>query len=252
MMGPLKLLSAEIVERLTNDVPSNLERYTSGDFTDLCKDAGWAIETNAAQWNDSATAKLSADSTPEAEVKNSLLVYDALPGLTPAMARDERIWARLCHVECLEYVRARWLKPGTSVESRIRTHCFAPGLTGCRDDNAIGRLWWNTHVAKLANPDDIELALNRLLARANIRLQVIDRADTAFRQPLIAGVVRMLGDSWFSTYDAAVADFMFEVNKASGGIIFEALSEKETDAHLAFCLAAAQRRLKVSASTSAR
>ena len=121
------------------------------------------------------------------------------------------------------------------------------GLTGSRDDNAIGRLWWNAHVAKLANPDDIEFGLNRLLARANIRLQILDRADTAFRQPLIAGVVRILGDSWFSTYDAAVADFGFEVNKASGGIIFEALSESEIDAHLAHCLAAAKRRSGVSA-----
>lgn len=246
-MRPLKLLSMGIVEKLTNDVPANLNRYASGDFTDLGKESGWAIETNVCQWDDSVAAKLSPESTPEAEVKNSLLVYEALPGMTPAMARDERIWARLCHVECLNYVRARWFKPGVSLESRVRAHCFATGLTGCRDDNAIGRLWWNAHIANLANPDDIEFGLNRLLARANIRLQIFDRADTAFRQPLIAGVVRILGDSWFSTYDAAIADFGFEVNKASGGIIFEALSESEIDAHLAYCLAAAKRRSSASA-----
>jgi hypothetical protein len=131
------------------------------------------------------------------------------------------------------------------VESRIRSHFFASGLPGCRDDNAIGRLWWNTHIAKLASPNDVELALRRLLARANIRLQVIDRADTAFRQPLIAGIVRLLEDNWFASYDAAVADFMFEVNKASGGIIFEALAEDDVDKHLAYCLSAAKARSKV-------
>lgn len=241
-MGVLKLFSSSMVEKLSKGVPANLERYASGDFADLSKESGWAIETNACQWDDSATSRLIVDSTPDAEVNNSLVVYGALAGMTPAMARDERIWARLCHVECLDFVRARWLKPGGSLESRVRAHCFAPGLPGCRDDNAIGRLWWNAYVAKLASPDDIEFGLNRLLARANIRLQVIDRADTAFREPLIAGVVRILGESWFNTYDAAVADFGFEVNKASGGIIFEALSKSEIDAHLAYCLAAAKRR----------
>lgn len=246
-MAPLKLLSAATVEKLTFDVPANIERYTSGNFLDLAEESGWAIETQAVQWDDSVAGKLRADPSPEAEARNSLLIFDALPGMTPATARDERIWARLCHVECLDYVRARWLKSGATVESRIRAHFFAPGLPGCRDDNAIGRLWWNTFVAKLANPGNPEVALTRLLARANIRLQVIDRADTAFRQPLVAGIARLLQDSWFNTYDAAVADFMFEVNKASGGIIFEALSDARIDAHLEYCLTVAKERTKISA-----
>lgn len=246
-MTQLKLLSAATVEKLTLGVAENIDRYTSGNFVDLAQESGWAIETQAVQWDEKVVGQLSTDPTPEAEVRNSLLTFNALPGMTPATARDERIWARLCHIECLDYVRARWLKSGGNVESRIRSHFFAPGLPGCRDDNAIGRLWWNVFVAKLANPEDPELALTRLLARANIRLQVIDRADTAFRQPLVAGVVRLLQDSWFNTYDAAVADFMFEVNKASGGIIFEALSEARIDAHLQYCLTAAKQKAKISA-----
>lgn len=125
---------------------------------------------------------------------------------------------------------------------------FAPGFPGCRDDNAIGRLWWNGHIAELACPDDIDLGLTRLLARANIRLQVIERADTAFRQPLVSGVVRLLGDSWFETSDPAVADFMFEVNKRSGGIVFEALNTEEIDDHLARCLRIAKSRRSAAAS----
>lgn len=245
MMQPLKLLSLHTVEQLMNDIPSNLERYATGSFVDLAKEHGWAIETTAAQWDTSAAEKLDSSLTPEAEVKNSLLIYRSLPGMTPAMARDERVWTRLCHVECIDYVRRRWLK-SVSIESRVRAHFFASGMAGCRDDNALGRLWWNTHIAGLACPDDVELALNRLLARANIRLQVIDRADTAFRQPLIAGIVRLLGDEWFATYDAAVADFMFEVNKASGGIIFEALTEEDVDKHLAYCLRTAKARSELS------
>jgi len=163
--------------------------------------------------------------------------------MTPALAREERLWARLCHVECLEFARQRWLRGTDNLSSQIRLHFFASGLTGCRDDNAVGRLWWNGYMASLASPDHTELGLQRLLARANIRLQIVDRADTAFRQPLIQGIFRLLGnEDWFDSDDAAVADFMFEVNKRSGGIIFEVLDGTAVDSHLANCLSHAKRR----------
>lgn len=240
-MRPLKFFSSSTVEKLSTDIKQNLDRYTTTDFLDLAKESGWALETDKAMVDETLLAKLLPESTPEAEAQNSLMVYQALGGFTPAMARDERIWARLCHVEGIEYVRARWLKSGT-VESRIRSHSFAAGFPGCRDDNAIGRLWWNAHIAKLACPNDLKTGLSRLLSRANVRLQIVDRADSAFRQPLVAGIIRSLDNEWFQSYDAAIADFMFEVNKASGGIIFEALSTEQIDAHLAFCMDAAKRR----------
>lgn len=247
-MQPLKLFSLATVEALAQDLPKNLHLYASGNFGDLSKQSGWTIETSTAQLDESAIPELLAEATPQAEVKNSLLVYDALQGMTPAMARDERIWARLCHVECFHYARARWLKSSTVHESSVRSHFFARGLPGCRDDNAIGRLWWNAHIARLASPQDVELGLTRLLSKANVRLQVIDRADTAFRQPLVAGIVRILGDEWLQSEDDAVAHFMYEVNKASGGTVFEALDEASIDKHLASCLHAAKRRAESAAS----
>jgi hypothetical protein len=242
MLQPLKLLSAPVVEQLLRTRSDNLHRYHTGDFLDLEKGSGWAIETRIARWDPKIAHELILESSSEAELKNSLLIYESLEGMTPALARDERIWARLCHVECLEYSRARWLRKSENLDNQVRLHFFAHGLPGCRDDNAIGRLWWNGHVARLASPSNLKLGLERLLARANIRLQIIDRADTAFRQPLIEGIVRLLGDQWFDSDDAAVADFMYEVNKRSGGIVFEALTPEDIDSHLIQCLDLAKGR----------
>ncbi len=243
MTEQLKLLAADVVDTLAKDIDANLTRYRSGDFADLARHAGWEIRAQSASWDPSIVSRLDPAGTAEAEIRNSLLVYNGLTGMTPALAREERLWARLCHIECLEFARARWLKGDEKDVGRVRDHFFANGLAGCRDDNVIGRLWWNGHVAKLACPDDIELGLRRLLARANIRLQVIDRADTAFREPLIRGIVRLLGEEpWFDSYDAAIADFMFQVNKHSGGIVFEAMDDAEVDAHLEHCLALAMVR----------
>lgn len=241
MDEPLKLLSADTVELLFREVENNFARYCSGNFADLAKENGWAIETAFARWDPTIAMLLDPSGTPEAEIQNSLLVYQNLQGMTPALAREERLWARLCHVECLEYTRKRWLQRADNLE-QIRRRFFAAGLPGCRDDNAIGRLWWNGHIAALACPGNVEHALRRLLARANIRLNVIDRAYTAFRQPLIRAVVRTLAEPWFAQDDEAVEHFMFEVNKRSGSIVFEALSDDDIDQHLASCLAFAKER----------
>jgi len=242
-MQPMRLLATNVVNKLSENIQSNLQRYIEGDFLDMEKEAGWAIETSRARWDPAIAQKLDPSGTPTAEIKNSLLIYKGLQGLTPALACEERLWARLCHVECLDYARNRWLGKEEKAESAIQLHFFASGMRGYRDRNAIGRLWWNGHVAALAMPEDIEAGLTLLLTRANIRLQLIDRADSAFRQPLVSGIFRLLeNEEWFDSYDAAIADFMFEVNKRSGGIMFEALGRAAVDEHLRDCLDRAKQR----------
>lgn len=245
---PMRLLAVNVVDELATNIARNLSRYTDGDFLDLEKHSGWAIETSLARWDPAIAASLDPSGTAAAEIRNSLLIYQGLQGMTPALACEERLWARLCHVECLDYARKRWLGKEEAAESAVRLHFFAAGLRGYRDRNAIGRLWWNGHVASLAMPDDIETGLQRLLTRANTRLQIVDRADSAFRQPLVSGIFRLLGaEGWFDSYDAAIADFMFEVNKRSGGLMLEALEPESIDNHLQACLSAARQR-KASAS----
>lgn len=237
MIEPLRLLSQPVVDDLADSIAKNLERYRSGNFSDLEKGNGWRIESEIASWDPNLEAQLDPSGTPEAEVKNSLVVWEGLTGMTPALARDERLWTRLCHVECLNFARERWLKGSEKDANLVKIHFFASGLNGCRDDNAIGRLWWNAHVASIASPDNVELGLRRLLARANYRMQVIERSNTAFREPLVKGIVRLLGeDPWLDVDDEAIVHFMKEVNKRSGSFIFEALDDNGIDAHLRMCL----------------
>lgn len=56
-------------------------------------------------------------------------------------------------------------------------------------------------------------------------------------------IFRLLAmEQWFDSYDAAIADFMYEVNKRSGGILFEALGDAAIDSHLQKCLDFAKLR----------
>jgi hypothetical protein len=223
-----------------------MDRYLSGNFDDIAANNGWEIETSIASYTPESLKALSPDLSREAEIENSLIVFNSFSGMTPALATEERLWTRLCHVECLEFARARWLRNTTETSSSVRTHLFAPGLAGSRDDNAIGRLWWNGYVASIACPGDTKLGLRTLLSRANIRLQVIDRADTAFRRPLVQGIARIIiRERWFADDDKAISHFMYEVNKRSGGVVFEAFTSVGIDDHLKNCFDAAVKRAQV-------
>lgn len=236
-LAPLTFLSQPVLEALVQEIPEHTERYLTGDFNDLARENGWAIETSSAKWDPTVADQLDPSPGSDAEIRNSLLIFNGVEGMTPALAREERLWARLCHVECLGFARQRWLKGEAGIEKKIEVHFFAQSLPQCRDDNAIARLWWNGYIASLACPGDVEAGLRLLLSRANIRLQIIDRADTAFRAPLVQGIFRLIArDPWFEESDAAVSHFMREVNKRSGARVFEAMDTGLIDAHLAECL----------------
>ncbi|RMH21916.1 MAG: hypothetical protein D6698_02050 [Gammaproteobacteria bacterium] len=248
---PLKFLSESRVSELASSISENLERYASGNFVDLERENGWAIETTAVTVDLELLNKLDGTSrTASADIENSLVLYRALNGMTPALARDERIWVRLAHIECLDYARARWLSghTGDVLEQRIRDHMFAPNLTAIRDDNALSRLWWNVHIATIADPKDPEGALRLILKTADIRSNFVERTGTVSRRPLARAVVRaMRTDDWITSSEQAFRKFMIALNRNGGGVLFEALDESEASALIEKCASSAKKHLKVSA-----
>jgi hypothetical protein len=234
--APLKFLSDARLTELLRDVSINRERYSSGDFLDLERDNGWAIETSSVQVDSDALRSLDGTAkTAEADFANSVTVYEALKGMTPALAREERVWARLTHVECLTYSRARWLegKNQEAFEPAVRRHIFAAGLTGVRDDNAVSRLWWNMHIATIADPSDPASALRLILKRADIRLNFVERTGSASRKPIAQAVIRaMRRDPWITSTESTFRQFMIELNRNGGGVLFEVMTEAQADAVL--------------------
>jgi len=246
--SPLKFLSEAKLAQLHADIGVNRNRYASGDFHDLKSDNGWAIETSSVRVDLDILAGLDgAEGTAKADLANSLIVYQALRGMTPSLAREERVWVRLTHVECLEYSRARWLGgvTGEKLDSAVGLHLFARGRTGIRDDNALSRLWWNMHIASIADPADPEDALKLILKSADIRMSFVERARMASLRPLARALVRaMRNDPWLTSTELAFREFMKVLNRDGGGVLFEALSDSDVDSLLAESATKAQERLK--------
>ncbi len=220
---PMKFLSERKLSELAGNIAANRDRYAAGDFSDLEHDNGWAIETTKVTIDLDVLATLDGSvRTAAADIENSLILYKALKGMTPALAREERIWARLTHIECLGYSRARWLRgnTGEQLDTQVQLHMFAPSLTAIRDDNALSRLWWNFHIASIADPEDPEGALRLILKTADIRSSFVERTGTAARSPLAKAVIRaMRREPWITSSERAFREFMITLNRDGGGIV---------------------------------
>lgn len=244
---PLKYLSEAVLEQLRKKVVDNRIRYSSGDFADFEKNNEWSINTKEVTLDEKALANLDGTSrSAESDKQSSILLYNAMHGMTPALAREERIWVRLCHVECFNYARTRWLKgkDGSELDNQVHRHLFGNSLTRIRDDNALSRLWWNMHIASIADPDDPEGALELILKTADIRSNFVERTNIAARPPLARGIIRLMRyNQWISSTERAFREFMIMLNRNGGGILFEEMSEKEIDKMMESCASQAEEHL---------
>jgi hypothetical protein len=237
----LKFVQDRIVDELHSNVDQNILLYQTGNFEEESKQSGWSIETKGVTYDPEFASELRPTNAPADEISNSLLVFDSLQGMTPALAREERIWVRLCHMDCLDYARARWVKTSNPVRD-VRKHFFASRLDQTRDDNAIGRLWWTAHLASMIDPENSERVLNQMLKRANIRLQFVDRANASFRLPLARSIIRLLErEEWLNSHDRAFEHFMLVLDRNSGGLIFESLEDDDIDQFLSDSLPLAKK-----------
>lgn len=243
-MKQVLYVGQQVADALKHDVEENLERYRKGDFSDLEEAGNWRIPLSIG-----AEVEVLADLVPETgaeiELANSVLVGKTLAGLTPSLAREERLWIRLSHVEALKYARGRWLKKEMSDDAalkRVKAHFFAPSLTGCRDDHAVARLWWNYHIAGKIMPDDPERALAAILARADIRLSLVERPGIGARPVLAKGVVLMLEEPGTGLKDdeRLFRAFMKRLNLKGAGIVFEVWPENRVQDFMKKCLEEAQ------------
>lgn len=227
-----------LCDELRRNVSDNLDRYLNGDFLDLADTDDWSIPLSIDVDLD-PLKELSANA--EDDVKNSMLVWNALSHLNPSLASEGRVWTRLAHVECLEYGRKRWIKATTGQDAvkKIEDHFFASTRTQCRDDNTVGRLWWTAYVAKRAMPDAHEDAVRAIWRSQDIRSNVIERPWIAIRPKLAASIVRaILNTPSVTASEAAFREFMKTVNRFGGGVIFEAMTDGDIDTFVRSCVTA--------------
>ena len=181
-----------------------------------------------------------AERPSQQDPRNAVRVFSELARLTPHEAADERLWAHLCHVECPEYVRARWMQNRPAKEAdavrNVENHFFARG-SGARAwmrDNAIGRLWWLGHIAHSVDEDDELEFLEILMHRQDIRSALIERPAVSMNRDVLACVYEHMRRHWQRDgRDAHLfireifRDWMIRLNRLGGVVLLDALPESD-------------------------
>lgn len=237
-MSKILYVGQQVADELKNRISENIDRYKEGDFLDLEAAGDWRIPLSIDADLD-GLKNLSPDGSPESEIKNSVTVGLALSKITPTLARENRIWIRLSHIECLQYSRDRWLQTGKNDETLARDvskHFFAPTLTGCRDDHAISRLWWNYYIAKQIIPENPARAVKKILALADIRQGLVERPGIGARPVLGRGIIRILERQEKLVEGKLFGRFMKKVNLMGAGVAFEVWDDAKIDSFMDRCL----------------
>ncbi|MCY3594843.1 MAG: DUF6339 family protein [Bacteroidetes bacterium] len=246
---PLKYLSDSALSQLRNSIPENIDRYIGNGFEEYASREGWDIplKINFDKKNLATLDTTRQRAIIEIDHVNSIIVGQALEDLTPELANEERIWVRLSHLEAFEYSKVRWLhgKKDEDLVSAIETHFFARSPTKIRDDHALSRLWWNYHIARTCMPGNVDKALELILKTADIRTNFVERIGMSSRRDISGAVLRAMDtQEWITGTQQNFREFMKVLNRQGGGIVFEALSESETDAFVRNCADQAMGRLK--------
>lgn len=225
---PIPYFSTQVAADLWNTRTENSDKYLSGDFAQELSAPGSVIDLPITG-NLEALRGLDGRSS---DYSCALTVWQALRNLTPALARENRIWTRLCHGEALHYVRARWLdgKRRTDLPNQAGIHCFAKTQTMCRDDNALGRLWWSAFIANKFAPDFLEEGLSLLLKTADIRSNFVERTWMTTRPSVSKALFRsMKADVWITSAEKNFRETMKALNVAGAGVAFEVLSDQKAN-----------------------
>ena len=189
-MEKMVLLKSECVENLRQSIKGNLERYRSGAFTGLLDTITIDVELDYAALG----GILLPDGDDLKDVENCELICSVTKNLTPFAARDERLWAHLCHGPLLDYSRKRWPIPTDDEKAvaSIKSHFFAGDKRNLEARNAVSRLYWLALIASRVTDLPIKEVLSLILHKQDVRQNVIERPTVLQAESILVAVIENL------------------------------------------------------------
>lgn len=118
--------------------------------------------------------------TGQSDAANALVLYQELRGMTPKIARDERVWCALSHLYATDFIWKRHVE-GVSPEKvsrNVQTRYFCRangGGRGFERDNALSRLWWWAFISSKVEKISHAVALEVFLEATDFRDAVMGR-----------------------------------------------------------------------------
>lgn len=241
-MRNLRYLAARAVGDLDREIRKRLDWYykdKGGKWADLKIKADHVRE---ASLSIAPVGEKLTQTKSTADAENAMAVHDALAALTPRQAADERLWVYLCHSECAQYVRKRWLgkrpKKEEDAEREVRNHFFVNGNRGLVRDNGVSRLWWLGFIARKVDDAQPRRFLDILLHRQDVRSALIERPAVSMNTQVLQAIYAVMREHWDEDGNKPLKnstlfqrevfrDWMIGLNRRGGVVLLDALPEKE-------------------------
>lgn len=231
-MLEISLFKESTVKTLFDSVESNLELYRTGSFEHLLNDTSLFLASSC-MMNEEEALLVDCTTDDHNEVGCCLSMFKCLESVSSYLARDERLWTRLTHIEFLNYARTRWTIPEDNAKAvnHIRKHFFAKGTRGVERDNAVSRLWWMATICSKVQGLPLDKALEAFLYQSDVRANIIERPTTSQNAAVLSAVVNKLSSSLNgdqSLYDREkFREVMKRLNLEGGTRLLEALGTDE-------------------------
>lgn len=119
--------------------------------------------------------KYGADKDRSNDEHNASLLHQALPGLTPAQATDQRIWTTLALGEYKDYVLKRWA-PAEGSAYPVEIKIFVKDTRSMMRDHSLARLWWRSHFAAQVARKDCDDPMGLMFEYEDIPSEIASRA----------------------------------------------------------------------------
>lgn len=180
-MVTLTIFKQRFVDHLLFGSKDNISKYR--------KDKVWAIDLVPPSARDLPTSLalrepwelLLPNSTNLFDLENAIRIHKAMPKLSRLQARDPRLWTRLAHVECWDYMRARW-PIGEDSNGQSRSHNKVVARYFVRQTqsrallrNGISRIWWLAEMTRDNDRDNEYELTGVLLATLDITQSIMER-----------------------------------------------------------------------------
>ena len=234
-MDPIRYFKQHKVDSLRTQIEKNLPWYRNEKDVlapDLEEYREMSLLVNPARFDTLNNRYDVAD-----DKENIITIYQALNCLSLQQATEERIWTYLTHVLVKEYTSKRWNAIPEDNEKAVKyieAHYFVTGVRGLIRDNAVARLWWMGHVASRCKDYSLEKTLSILLKISDVRSTLLSRPSITASLEIFSGVIRMLGKALDNDNLAIYKknnfiEFLKQVNRQGGRIMFNALNSKQLD-----------------------
>jgi len=229
-MLEIKLFKNSTVTSLFDSISQNLQIYRAGNFEHLLNDSSLFLASSCFLDPEKIS---NLDSEISNEAHCCLMLTKALTGVTSYLGRDERLWARLTHLEFINYSRARWPIPEDDEKavSYIKKHFFARGSRGIERDNAVSRLWWMTAICAKVDNLSLEDALQTFLHQSDVRANIIERPTTSQSSVVLSAIINKLHESYAddkSLFEREKFRMLMKRINVEGGVrLLEALNYQE-------------------------